>query len=261
MDAVQTIARKHDLWLVEDAACALGGRAGPETHAGALGLAGAFSFHPRKSITTGEGGMITTNDERLARLCRSLCDHGASRTDRERHESSGSYLLSEYDVLGFNFRMTDIQGALGCAQMDRLDWILEQRRRRAAAYDEALADLEWLRTPAVPAGFVHGYQAYVCLFAPEKPTLRNVARLHEFRGRLMAQLEEKGIATRQGTHAPVLAGYYARKYDLRPEDFPNATIADALTIALPLFPQMTDAEQEFVCDSLRMAFETLSNRS
>lgn len=254
MDAIGELARRRGLWLVEDAACALGSTVAGR-HAGTFSEAGAFSFHPRKSITTGEGGMITTGDSDLADLCRSMCDHGASLSDHERHLSSGAYLLSEYNVLGFNFRMTDIQGALGCAQMDRVDWILGERRRRARLYDEALADLEWLRTPTVPDGFVHGYQAYVCLFRPEEPTLENLDRLHERRNRLMARLEQQGIATRQGTHAPVLVGYYTTKYGLRPEDFPNATIAHHLTLALPLYPQMTDAEHEFVCESLRTAFD------
>lgn len=253
MDPILELARKHDLWVIEDAACAFGawhnGR-----HAGTMGDLGAFSFHPRKSITTGEGGMITTREENLDRLSRSLRDHGASRSDHERHTSaSGAFLLSEYNNLGFNFRMTDIQGALGCAQLERADSILDARRSRARVYDEALPEVEWLRNPRVPDGYVHGYQAYVCLFAPEEPTIENVGRLHEERNAIMAALERRGIATRQGTHSPVLTGLYARRYDLEPEEFPNSVIADRLTMALPLYPQMTDGEQEFVIAALREA--------
>jgi len=256
LDPMLELARRRGLWVLEDAACALGSRYGG-AHAGTLGDAGCFSFHPRKSITTGEGGMITTASEELDRLCRSLRDHGASRSDFERHSEDGSFLLSEYDLLGYNFRLTDIQGALGCAQMERVEWILERRRALARRYDEALAGLEWLRTPTAPGGYVHGYQAYVCLFAPEEPTLANVDELHRRRNRVMATLEQRGIATRQGTHAAVLQGVYARKYGLRPEQFPNAYAADRLTLALPLFPQLTDEEQATVVEALVTAGEAI----
>jgi len=253
MDPILELARRHSLWVVEDAACSLGGWYRGR-HTGTLGAAGAFSFHPRKSITTGEGGMVTTNDASLAELTASLRDHGASRSDHARHESSGAFLLSDYAHLGFNFRLTDIQGALGCAQMDRLDWILERRRELAARYDERLDDLDWLATPLVPEGCVHGYQAYVCLFRPEEPTIDNVGEFHERRNELMTGLERNGIATRQGTHAAVLTQFYATKYGIRPQDFPNAVIADRLTVALPLYPQMTEDEHELVCSELAGAF-------
>src|SRR6185437_15150634 len=102
-------------------------------------------------------------------------------SDHQRHSESGGFLLSDYDLLGYNYRMTDIQGALGCAQMERLSWILERRRLVAERYDEMLADFDWLRTPAVPDGSVHGYQSYVCMFRPEQPTVGNVERLHSRR--------------------------------------------------------------------------------
>jgi dTDP-4-amino-4,6-dideoxygalactose transaminase len=249
LDRLQSIASRHGLWIVEDAACAFGafydGR-----HVGTFGAAGAFSFHPRKSITTGEGGMLTTNDAALASLSRSLRDHGATRSDRERHGQAGSFLLSEYPYLGFNYRMTDLQGALGCAQLDRADWILARRREVAAAYDEALGPLEWLRAPVVPERCVHGYQAYVTLFAPEEPTPANLDELADARLALMDRLEARGIATRQGTHAPVIQTFYAEKYGLRPEDFFHAVAADRLSIALPLFPALEPHEQERVVAEL-----------
>jgi dTDP-4-amino-4,6-dideoxygalactose transaminase len=250
MDAVLAVARRHGLRVVEDGACATGtfyrGR-----HVGTFGDAGCFSFHPRKAITTGEGGMLTTSDPELDRIVRSLRDHGASRSDRDRHEEGGGYLLAEYPHLGFNFRMTDIQGALGCTQMERADWIQERRRELAARYDELLAEVDWLRTPGAPPGDVHGYQAYVCLFAPEAPTLDNVVELSGRRNRLMQELEEQGIATRQGTHAVVLTRYYAEKYAIAPERYPAALLADRLTLTLPLFPQMTEEEQDFVVAALQ----------
>ena len=254
MGSILEIARKHNLWVVEDAACAFGawyrGR-----HAGTFGEMGCFSFHPRKSITTGEGGMLTTQREDLDRLARSLRDHGASRSDLSRHTGKAAFLLAEYNYLGYNYRMTDIQGALGCAQMERAERILAERSRRALLYDEMLVGVEWLETPVVPDGYVHGYQAYVCLFRPEEPTLDNVNRLHQQRNELMMRLEAKGIATRQGTHAPVILGYYVEKYGLRPEQFPNACMADRLSLTLPLYAQMTDTEQDLVCQSLQEALD------
>ncbi|MDH4136375.1 MAG: DegT/DnrJ/EryC1/StrS family aminotransferase [Anaerolineae bacterium] len=254
IQSVLEIAQKHDLWVVEDAACAFGAWY-HERHAGTFGEVGCFSFHPRKSITTGEGGMLTTQREDLDRLARSLRDHGASRSDLARHTGKAAFLLAEYNHLGYNYRMTDIQGALGCAQIERAEWILAERSRRALLYDEMLAEVEGLATPVVPDGYVHGYQAYVCLFRPEEPTLDNVDQLHQQRNELMMRLEAKGIATRQGTHAPVILGYYAEKYGLRPEQFPNAYVADRLSLTLPLYAQMTDAEQDLVCQSLREALD------
>ena len=113
-----------------------------------------------------------------------------------------------------------------------------------------LANVQWLTTPKVPQGYVHGYQAYVCLFRPEEPSLENAETLHGLRNELMATLERRGIATRQGTHAAALVDYYARKYRLRPDHFPNAYFADPLTLTLPLYPQMTEDEQTRVCECL-----------
>jgi dTDP-4-amino-4,6-dideoxygalactose transaminase len=254
MGPILEIARKHHLWVVEDAACALGawyhGR-----HAGTFGEIGCFSFHPRKSITTGEGGMITTTQPELDRLGRILRDHGASRTDFDRDSMKSAFLLADFNHLGYNYRLTDIQGALGCAQMEKGAWILAERARRARIYDEMLARVEWLEMPVVPDGYVHGYQAYVCLFQSEEPNLKNVERLYGQRNELMARLEAKGIATRQGTHAPVIQGYYAEKYGLRPEQFRNAYLADRLSLTLPLYVQMTEAEQALVISELQKTYK------
>jgi dTDP-4-amino-4,6-dideoxygalactose transaminase len=258
MDAVLAFARRRGLWVVEDAACGFGARINGR-HAGTFGDAGCFSFHPRKAITTGEGGMITTARDDLAAMTRSLRDHGATRSDRDRHGASGAFLLADYPLLGFNYRMTDLQGALGCAQMNRADWVLRERRRVAARYDAALQDVEWLRLPAASDSFAHGYQAYVCLFEPERPALSNVAALHERRNALMAALEGEGIATRQGTHAAALVDYYARRYHLTPDHFPNAWIADRVSLTLPLYPTMTEAEQETVVAALQRAFSTVAH--
>lgn len=254
MNALGRLAKQRSLWTVEDAACAFGTRSGGR-HAGTFGEFGCFSFHPRKSITTGEGGMVTSGTRERHDLVCSLRDHGATKTDRERHEQKGSFLLASYPHLGYNYRLTDIQGALGCAQMARAEALLQGRGRVAERYRERLAGVDWLALPSAAAEDVHGWQSFVCLFRPEAPTLANVDRLHRRRNALMATLEAQGIATRQGTHAPVIQTYYADKYGIRPGDFPNAYIADRLTLSLPLYPQMTDAEIEFVTAGLIGAFE------
>lgn len=257
MSPILRLARAHNLWVVEDAACGFGAWVNGQ-HAGSWGDAGCFSFHPRKSITTGEGGMITTSNADLARLSRTLRDHGASRSDFSRHTGQHGFLLAEYNHLGFNYRMTDIQGALGSVQMDRAAMILRERTRCAHYYDAALADFEWLCPPTTPSNYTHGYQAYVCLFRPETPTLANVETLSEKRNRLMATMENVGIAMRQGTHAPVLLGYYARKYKLDPTKYPASLMADKLSLTLPLFVQMKESEQERVVEELSKTFQSLT---
>lgn len=256
MVAVSAVAARHKLWVVEDAACGFGATYRGH-HVGTLGDAGCFSFHPRKSITTGEGGMVTTARGDLHRDVCSLRDHGASKTDRERHESSGAFLLARYPHLGYNFRLTDFQGALGSVQMDRAAYVLSARRRVAALYDERLAGCEWLQRPTVPADCEHGWQSYVCLFRPDAPTLGSLARLQADRNAVMARMEARGVATRQGTHAPVTQEYYVQKYGFTPSQFPNAAISEGLSLSLPLYPQMTDADVDTVVSELTAAFTNL----
>jgi perosamine synthetase len=249
MEPILEIARRHGLWVVEDAACAFDswyrGR-----HAGTFGEFGAFSFHPRKAITTGEGGMLTTGSAELAALASSLRDHGASRSDFQRHHQKASFLLAEYPHLGYNFRMTDIQGALGVAQMRKAAAIMAGRREAAARYDALLADVPWLRLPFRHGDYVHGYQSYVCLFEPENATLEGVEAASERRNALMTGLEEQGIITRQGTHSAAHTRFYAEKYGITPEHFPNAYVAERMSLTLPLYAGMTEEEQRTVADAL-----------
>lgn len=245
MTPILEIAKKHGLWVVEDAACGFGATYRGK-QAGTIAETATFSFHPRKSITMGEGGMVTTSRAEVAALVRSQRDHGVATRHGE-----PPFLLPDYDELGFNYRLTDIQAAIGCAQLDRAEHIREQRRHRARRYDEQLASLAWLRTPHVPPHMEHGYQAYVCLFAPEEPSIANVDALEARRNELMTKLDERGIATRQGTHAPVLRKFYREKFHVDPTQFPNAALAEKLSFALPLYPQMTDEEQARVIDALR----------
>lgn len=250
MDAINRIAKNHGLWVVEDAACGFGSQYQGK-HVGVLGDTGCFSFHPRKAITTGEGGMITTDDDLLAEKLRRLRDHGAAMTDLQRHLGARPYLLADHPDAGYNQRMTDIQAALGAAQMDRADAIVAERRRLAARYDEAFAELHWLRTPAHMDGLLHGYQSYPCLFVPEPITPESISRINQARNAWMDKLQQSGISTRPATHAVHMLTFYRDKYGLKPDDFLNAWAANDCSISLPLFHGMTEEEQNFVIQKVR----------
>ncbi|SMH41625.1 DegT/DnrJ/EryC1/StrS family aminotransferase [Azospirillum agricola] len=240
IDAIRA-ALPPDVHLVEDAACAAGAsyRGRP---AGGLGTAGVFSFHPRKSITTGEGGMVTTNDPVLAERVAMLRNHGASTPEEVRHTGPKPFLLPAFDVLGFNYRMTDLQGAVGLVQLGKLDRFVDERAAAAALYREALADLPWLRLPAEPEEGRHAWQAFVVSVNPETaPHSRNA---------MMELLQEQGIATRPGTHAVHMLGHYRDRFGLRPDDFPGARDCDRHSMAIPLHNRMTHDDYTHVIDTL-----------
>ena len=254
IEAIHAIVQRHNLWVVEDAACGFGARY-HGSHVGTFGNTGCFSFHPRKAITTGEGGMVTTQDEQLAERVRRLRDHGAAMSDLQRHLGARPYLLADHPDAGYNQRMTDIQAALGSAQMDRANLIVKERRRLALRYDQALEDLACLQTPARPQGYEHGYQSYPCLFQPERTKyaastrdIKEIKTINEVRNQWMDQLQKQGISTRPATHAVHMLSFYKQKYRLKPEDFPNAFAANDCSISLPLFHGMTAREQGIVIE-------------
>jgi perosamine synthetase len=257
MDPIKAFAKQYKLWVVEDAACGFGSRYQGQ-HVGTLGHTGVFSFHPRKAITTGEGGMITTQDDELAAKLRRLRDHGAAMSDLQRHFGARPYLLADHPEAGYNQRMTDLQAALGSAQMDRASEIIAERKRLAVRYDEAFSSLEWLKTPSKVHGYDHGYQSYPCLFEPErlksaakKIAVAEIKILNEARNSWMDQLQQLGISTRPATHAVHMLSFYQQKYSLKPEDFPNAFAANDCSISLPLFHGMTQEEQDYVIEQVR----------
>ena len=250
IDPILDLARRYNLWVVEDAACGFGAKYKGQ-HVGAFGNTGCFSFHPRKSITTGEGGMITTNDHLLTEKIKKLRDHGAAITDLQRHHGSRPYLLADHPVAGYNQRMTDIQAALGSAQMDRANDIVLERTKLALGYDEAFADLNWLRTPFKHSDYDHGYQSYPCLFMPEKINPQAIKKINEKRNKWMDDLQKSGISTRPATHAVHMLSFYKEKYDLMPEDFPNAYAADQCSISLPLFHGMEPEDQRKVIEVIK----------
>ncbi|MCX7877347.1 MAG: DegT/DnrJ/EryC1/StrS family aminotransferase [Ignavibacteria bacterium] len=250
IEKIITIAEKYNLAVVEDAACGFGSKYKGK-HVGNFGICGCFSFHPRKALTTGEGGMITTSSKSLSEKLRSMRDHGAAVSDLQRHLGSKPYLLSEFPYMGYNYRMTDIQAALGCSQMNRKDEILRIRKLWAERYNEAFEEIDWLVKPFMHPDYIHGYQAYVCLFRPEEITENNVEKIHTMRNFFMEYLSNKGISTRPGTHAVHIQKYYSGKYKITPADYLNSYIADRCTIAFPLYTSMTEEEFGYIVSSIR----------
>lgn len=253
---LKRIADDYGIWVVEDAACGFGSKVLGK-HVGTFGDTGCFSFHPRKAITTGEGGMITTDDADLAAKLRSLRDHGAVVSDLQRHQSSKPFFLADHVYPGFNYRMTDIQGALGATQMERAQEILEERKAIAKRYDLGLSGLSWLQIPVKIDGYEHGYQSYPCLFMPSQAkdfaSKNQVFDLHQIkasRNLLMEKLQKLGISTRPATHAVHMLSFYASKYEIDAASFPNSYIANECSISLPLFHGLTNEEQDYVVESL-----------
>lgn len=246
---IKEIADKNSLLIIEDAACGFACRING-VHVGNFGNSGCFSFHPRKAITTGEGGMITTNDDMLAERLRAMRDHGATISDHQRHHGAKPYLLPDFPYLGFNYRMTDIQASIGSTQMDRAIEIHEKRNFWAGKYDEVNSDINFLSKPFVAQNSIHGYQAYVCMFNPNNGDFTNVAEINKKRNLFMDFLNENGISTRPGTHAVHMLSYYSNKYELKKEDFKNSFIADNCSIAFPLFPDMNEEEFNYIIEKI-----------
>lgn len=253
---VNKIADKYHLKVIEDAACALGAKIG-QVHQGGFGNLSCISFHPRKSITTGEGGMVLCNDAVLAKKMKELRTHGSTVSADARHAGKG-FLLPEHNEAGYNYRMTDIQAAVGMAQVEKLDYIIEEKRKRAEIYNRLIKEyLPEFITPYVPNDYFHTYQSYVCMLDLEKLHLDSVAAGGEYRNMLLQKLEDIGIATRQGTHAVHMLGYYRNRFGYKPEDFPNAYACDHLSITLPLYVQMNDSDQEYVVKTIRKTIDNI----
>ena len=199
--------------------------------------------------------MILTDDAASAKRMRELRTHGSTVSADARDKGHG-FLLPEHNEAGYNYRMTDIQGAIGLAQVKKLDWIISEKRRRAALYNRLIADLlPEFRTPVEPEGFFHTYQSYVCMLDLEKLGIASVAEGGAYRNLLLQKLEDIGIATRQGTHAVHMLGYYRNRFGYVPEDYPNAYACDHLSITLPLYVQMTDDDQEYVIRTIRKVID------
>jgi dTDP-4-amino-4,6-dideoxygalactose transaminase len=244
MDRIMAIANKYGLKVIEDAACAVGSTFDGRP-VGGIGDIGCFSFHPRKIITTGEGGMLTTNDGKTAEFVASLRNHGTAGGEPGPGAISRPFEMSRVVNLGYNFRLSDIHGAMGLAQLAKLESMLKVRRRIAARYNAALDGLDELAVPFAPDNSEHTYQAYV---------VRLLKGGKERRDRIMEHLAEKGIWTRPGTQAVHRLEYYQKKYQISSERFPDAVKGEDETITLPCYHQMNEDDFDFVVQSLYTAF-------
>jgi dTDP-4-amino-4,6-dideoxygalactose transaminase len=239
MDAIRAVV-PTGVVIIEDAACAAGA-SHEGVPAGSLGRVAAFSFHPRKSVTTGEGGMATTNDLELAQRMEMLRNHGAAVSEEQRHLGPRPYLLPEFNLLGFNYRMTDLQASVGIVQLQKLDRFIAERREMAERYRDGLQRLSWLRMPDFGNGG-HAFQAFVTYVdASAAPMPRN---------ELMDELQSAGISTRPGTHAVHMLGYYRDRFGLAPDDYPAARDCDLNTMAIPLHNELTADDVEHVIATL-----------
>ena len=245
MDPIIKLSKKYNLKIIEDAACGFGSYYKGK-HVGSFGDTGCFSLHPRKSITTGEGGMITTEDDKVAEKIRILRDHGASISDLQRHHGPKPYILSDHTEAGYNNRLTDIQGALGSAQMDRAHEILLERNKIATRYKEEFSKLSWLKTPSEFKSLKHGFQSFPCLYRSDEINIKNISFINKKRNEWMEELQENGISTRPSTHSIPTLSYYKNKYKILPEEMPNSLIASECSISLPLYNGMTEREQDYV---------------
>lgn len=239
MRAVLDFAARRGLRVVEDAACAIGTTL-DGAPVGAMGDAGCFSFHPRKVVTTGEGGLVATRDDGLAEKIRVLRNHGATGFPDAADEPQGPWTMHAFEELGFNLRFSDIQAAVGVAQMAKLPRLLAERRARARRYFDLLGAQNDLKLPSRDPG--HAYQSFVVRVVDGGRARRNA---------VMAAMAEDRIATRPGTHAVHRLGWMRRKYGLSPTDFPHAAAAEDETITLPIVPGMSDADQDRVVAALR----------
>jgi dTDP-4-amino-4,6-dideoxygalactose transaminase len=229
MPAILELASRYDLRVVEDAACALGAALDGRP-AGAWGTMGCFSFHPRKAVTTGEGGVVTTRDAELARRLCALRNHGLDPA-----AASPDFILP-----GLNYRLTEFQGALGLTQLAKLERVLAARRRLAAGYDALLQGTR-VRPPVAALGARHVYQSYVVLL-PEEAAPR--------RAEIIRALRERGIETTIGTWHMPLTSYFRSRYGHRPGDFPVTDAVFARSLTLPLHERLTPDEQARVVQAL-----------
>jgi len=234
LDEICRIAASHGLAVVEDAACAIGSEYKGRLIGSPYTSMACFSFHPRKILTTGEGGMITTADEKIAARLRKLRQHAMTVSDLARH-SSTQIVTESYDEIGYNYRMTDLQAAIGLVQLERLNEMLSRRRQLAARYSHGVAKIQWLAPPFEPADCRHNFQSYMVSLKNNAPITRD---------QLMQELLDRGVSTRRG----IMAIHRELPYRAqnRSDQLPRTNEVTDTTIVLPLFHSMTDEEQDYV---------------
>lgn len=239
IDAFRALASKYNLKLIEDAACA----AGSSYKGGRIGSHSelvCFSFHPRKVISTGDGGMITTNNEAYYNRMKLLRQHGMSVNDRVRHQSA-KIIFEDHIEVGYNYRMTDIQAAVGIRQLEKLDWIVEERRKIAKQYNEAFKDIDCVQLPLEADGYFTNYQSYSVYLKDNCPLSRND---------IMQKMLDAGVSTRRGIMTAHRETAYATEY--AGLQLPVSEKACDVSIVLPLYIPMKQEDIEKVIESFRM---------
>lgn len=229
MDKIMSLAAKYKLKVIEDAACALGTEY-KNKMAGTIGDAGCFSFHPRKAVTTGEGGMVVTNNDELTQKIRILRNHGIDYTTGE----------TRFVLPGFNYRMTEIQAAMGIAQIKKLRRSIDYRRLMAKEYEKFLKDVPDLVLPMEKSYGKHIYQTYHILLDKRI-----------YRDSIKEKLKEKGIESNIGAYAVHEQFYYKQKYGYDSEAYSNSLFAYKQGLALPMHCKLDLETVEFICDMLR----------
>lgn len=239
INEIKEIGTRRGLPIIEDAACAIGS----EYHGARIGAPhtsmACFSFHPRKILTTGEGGMITTNEQELAARMRRLRQHAMTVSDLARHNVR-QVVLETYNEVGYNYRMTDLQAAIGLVQLERLEDMIAKRRALAARYSSMLSSFPWLIVPTEPQGCRHNFQSYMVRLRSDAPIGRDD---------LMQGLLDRGVSTRRGIMAIHRElPYLNERWDA---SLPVTDLITDTTLILPLFHEMTQEDQDFVVDSFK----------
>jgi dTDP-4-amino-4,6-dideoxygalactose transaminase len=242
IDAFTKLADKYGLKLIEDAACAAGS-AYKGKKIGSHSELVCFSLHPRKVITTGDGGFITTNREDYYERMKLLRQHGMSVNDRVRHESS-KIIFEDHVELAYNYRMTDIQASVGIKQLEKLDWIVGERRKIANAYNEAFKYIDCFQLPIEKEGYFSNYQSYSVLLKENSPIARN---------ELMQQLLDMGIASRRGIMTSHRETAYKTEY--AGLSLPVSEHVSDNSIILPLYVPMSQDDITTVIDGIRSIFK------
>lgn len=237
MDRINKIAKKHNIKVLEDAACATGSKYKGKL-IGSHSEMSCFSFHPRKIITTGEGGMVTTNNEEYAKQLRLLRHHGMSIPDTVRHKAK-KLIIEQYVKIGYNYRMSDIHAAIGIEQMKRLDYLLKKRRVLASRYNKAFKKQLFLSIPKIPDYAEPNFQSYIIRINKNSPISRN---------NLINKLLYKGISVKPGI--TTIHREPAYKDICKGLSLPESESACDDCVILPLYPQMKKEEQNFVIDSI-----------
>jgi dTDP-4-amino-4,6-dideoxygalactose transaminase len=235
---ISEIASRHGLLVIEDAACAIGSEYKGQRVGLPYSSIACFSFHPRKILATGDGGMITTANAELAARMRKLRQHAMTVSDLARHSSS-KVMVESYDEVGYNYRMTDLQAAIGLVQLQRLDGMLARRRELAARYSSRLSALSWLVVPHEPLECRHNFQSYMVRLQEDAPVSRD---------QLMQELLDRGVSSRRGIMAIHREmPYRDKKWDAR---LPVTNQVTDTTMVLPLFHEMTDEEQDYAVECI-----------